>query len=162
MQEYFTALFFVCVLSGVVNVLSPSDSAKKYIEYLCALCVITAMITPIFHVLPTKNDFMDILGEYGPESQSYEEIYNNFWNAEDERSAAQALAVSLADQLGMSREWFYAELCVLREGGNRTLEGVRLHITDIRAIAADPEIIRTYFLETVGVDCEIVYDINDE
>lgn len=163
MREYFTVLFFVCLLSGTVSVLAPSDSVKKYIEYIGALCVIGAMIIPIFQVIPSKNDILDIFAGYESEAQNYDEIYNNFWNAEDERALTQALTERLADELGLPDEYFCIELCVSQtENSGRVLEGVRLSLTDVRALSANPEIIRGFFLDTAGVECEIVYNFSDE
>ena len=120
------------------------------------------MILPIFEIFPDKIDIFDTLGDYESNIVDYDEIYNNFWNAEDERMAAQTLRSGLSEQLEMSPEWFFVELCVSRDEQGRVLEGVRLYITDAKALAANPEIIRSYFLGTVGVDCEIVYDLSAE
>lgn len=162
MTEYFTALFFVCLLSGIIGVLTPSDSVKKYIEYLCALCVIMAIVMPISPIILTQNSIFDIFDDYENDGLNYDEIYNNFWNNEDERAIAQTLSARLADKLDISDEWFSLELCVSRTEDGRVLDGVRLYITDVRAISANPETIRRYFADEVGVDCEIVYKFSDE
>ena len=162
MTEYFTALFFVCVLSGIIGVLAPSNSVKKYIEYLCALCVIMAMVIPITPIISTKNNLFDAFDDYKDNKTNYDEIYNNFWSSEDERAIAQTLSARLADKLDISDEWFSLELCVSRTDDGRVLDGVRLYITDVRAVSANPETIRKYFFDEAGVDCEIVYKFSDE
>ncbi len=159
MQEYFSVLFSVCIVSGIVSALTPSESTKKYLEYLCALCVICCMVIPISRILPADRGIFDILGDSLSSGQDYEAIYNEYWAASDERRACDALAEGLAARLGISADKLRVELNVSRTDGGRVLEKVRVYITDISALAADPELIGAYIRESAGVECEIIYDI---
>ena len=162
MQEYFAVLFSVCILSGIINVITPSESVKKYIEYVCALCVISCMILPIFEIFPDKIDIFDTLGDYESNIVDYDEIYNNFWAEQDEKNASTALRKGLAETLSISADYFRVSLCTSGSGAERTLESVTVYITDARGISADPQKIRSYVKNTANTECEIVYDFSDE
>ena len=159
MREYFTVLFLVCILSGVISTLTPSESLKKYIEYLCAVCVTCCMVIPVAEIFPLDHHFSDIFDGYDKNEQSYEEIYNSFWASEDERAAVKALSEGLAKKIGVESESFYVELCVSGTGESRVLEGIRFYVTDLAAISVDPDIVRAYFRDVAGAECEIIYDL---
>ena len=162
MREYFTVLFAVCLISGIVTTLAPSESAKKYIEYLCGLCVICCIVLPISDVFTSEIELGDIFGGYEANTQDYEEIYNRFWEAEDKKAAEDALALGLSDRLGIGNGELAVNLCVSGNGSERVLEGAIVYIIDMRALDASPDIIRSYIADTAGVECEIIYDFSDE
>ena len=162
MQEYFGVLFSVCILSGIISVITPSESVKKYIEYICALCVISCMVLPIFDVFPSKIDIFDNLDDYEANMENYDEIYNSFWAEQDEKNAASALCDGLAESLSFPVDYFRVGLLTSGSGVERTLEGVTVYITDARGIAADPQKIRAYVKNMANTDCEIIYDFSVE
>ena len=119
-------------------------------------------IFPIFEVFPTKIDIFDFFDGYESNTESYDEIYNNFWEKQDEKNASAALQDGLAKTLSLPADYFRIVLFTSGSGVERTLERVTVYITDARGISADPQKIRAYVKNIAHTECEIVYDFSDE
>ena len=78
MREYLTSLLSVSLLGGLLTMLSPEGDLKKYVRLLCSLCLLCAMVSPLFSTFAEGELSLDHLWERMEPSESldYDEIYH--------------------------------------------------------------------------------------
>lgn len=161
MREYIALLFGVTLIAGIVRVTAPDGQMKNYINILCSLCVLAAVVIPVSHAFIGTDGLSELLlDNLDCESQGYDEIYNQYIAEEKTELAEQQLAAELAESCGVSEEAFDVELALSDDGA--------LHITAVtvtikkEAVAAEPAAIKAYVKERTNSECCIIYDFYDE
>ena len=100
MKEYLATLFGVCLLSAIVRAVTPESATKKYIEILCSLCVVAAIVLPIIKQISDYNGVDGLFEAIDYESYDYEEIYNSYIIDENIKMAQETLARELENKFG--------------------------------------------------------------
>ena len=159
MKEYFIALFLVSCVAAIVKAVGNDGATKKYIEMICALCVISAVIIPILGVNADMSDIISFFDEIVGVEQNYDEIYNKYLLEEGVSAAEDRMSADVCQRLSVGEEAIKLRL-VLAEDGSCVV-GAKAYITNA-ALAADPSEVRGYVREVLGIECEIIYDIFDE
>ncbi len=158
MKEYLGVLFGVCVVAAIVKVISPDNTTKKYIEMLCSLCVLCAVVAPIIQGAVSADGLEELFGEDGFEQNvSYEKIYDLYIIEGQVSAAEDVLAAELVEMLGEQSGALIVSLDVDTTEGTPTLTGASVLI-GLSALDADPDVIKAYIMERVGVECQIIYD----
>lgn len=162
MKDYFFGVFLVCIASGIVCTVAPLGSVKKYIEFICAACVLCCIVAPIIQGI-AGGDYLEYIFD-GADTQegNYDEIYNSYLESADEYQARELLSRGMSEELGLARESFCIELVVAKTEVSRAVERVRVYIIGLDAFTQDPADIRAYVKRTVGCECDIIYGTNDE
>ncbi len=162
MKEYLAVLLGVCFASGLVRAISPEGSGKKYVEIICALCVISAIATPLIKGIEELVSFDGELEfEYSEHTESYDEIYNSYIISGNASAACDALADGIAEYASAPREGISVSLDYTQGENEISVSRARVYIYP-RAIATDPQKIREYIKSTLGTECEIIYKNNVE
>ena len=158
MKEYIGILFGVCMLAALVRVVAPEGVMKKYIEMVCALCVISAIILPLTQLLSDIQS-IDISIENGEaEMSNYDEIYNSYLAKGSLGDAEKILEREIADAFIKGSGEVDIDIRANVQGDNVQVSGINVTLIG-SAVTADPEQVRQYVLGRTGVECEILYDI---
>lgn len=164
-RAYLWSLTLVCVASAVVRAASGNDATKKYIDLLCSLCVICAIVIPVareFSELDADGIgefFEEDVFEYGQED--YGEIYNSYLHEGSVTLAEETLENGLLNALELGAGDIKVTLLTDTSGETpRVCEAVATLYG--KAYAADPELIKSYIEEQTGAECRIIYGNVDE
>ncbi len=159
MREYIITLFLVCCVAAIIRAVGKDSATKKYIELVCALCVISALVLPIFGANIDDFDIGAIFDETENKGQNYDEIYKNYLLQEGKSSAENAIASDVCKQLGVSAGGVSIRL-TLNEDGTEIVAATA--IVSGEAVNTDPSLIKQYISQALGTDCEIGYKLFDE
>ena len=158
MKEYLMMVLGVCMVAGVVRVISPEGGMKKHIEMLCSLCLAAAV------ALPLVGAFLNIDGDGirsvvdeifdGYETQELESIYNDYVARKNTDAVESALEQELkgaldCEDIRVVVDIEMEETCEIRQVSV---------ILGLGAMSADPDIIKNTVFERLCVECEIIYD----
>ena len=158
MKTYLSSLLAVCIVSAVVRVISPDGVLKKYIEMLCTICIISVVVIPIYQGISSDNHINDMLGDnVSAETVNYDEIYNDYLGQMKVNEAETIFKAELAERADVDADDIDIALEVHWENTECIIDRVRV-ILGPRAISVDPDIVRDYVYERIGIECEIIYD----
>lgn len=164
-RNYLWSLTLVCVAAAVVKVATGEGAMKKHIDMICSLCVVCALVVPVFHDLSLySSEDMGELFEYSGESEGreyYEEIYNSYLRSGSVELAETDLCGGLAKTLGVAQEDVSVSLVTEY---TEDAAGVSEAVVELGSGAyfADPEIIKEYIMSRLGTECRIIYKNKDE
>ena len=161
MKEYLATLFGVCLLSAIVRAITPESATKKYIEILCSLCVVAAIVLPIIKQISDYNGVDGLFEEIDYESYDYEEIYNSYIMDENIKMAQETLACELENKFGTDSGSIGVRLITEIIDGEIKTRLVKV-ILSAKAIAISPQEIENYIAQRLNCECQIIYDSIDE
>lgn len=162
MREYIALLFGVSLIAGIVRVTAPDGQMKNYINILCSLCVLAAVVVPISRAFIGTDGLSELLlDKLDYESQSYDEIYNLYIAEEKTELAEQQLTAELTERLGVADDALEVELAVSDDDGALRITAVTVTIKK-EAVTAEPSAIKAYVNERTNSECRIIYDFYDE
>ncbi|MBE6577515.1 MAG: hypothetical protein E7653_05200 [Ruminococcaceae bacterium] len=159
MKEYILTLFCVCCVAAVIRTACPENATKKYIEMLCAVCVISAISLPIFGAFADFDGFDSVFVESGESDDNYDEIYKSYLNDKGVDSAESVISDTLCEQLGVDGGAIRIVLHIDEES-SKVLSATA--IIGNGAVDTDPALISSHIKNTLGVECDIVYELFDE
>ena len=158
MKTYLIALLCVCISSAVVRVISPDGVMKKYIEMLCAICIISVVIVPIYQEMSNIDSMGELFVPEGiADETDYDEIYNEYLSQKYIENTCDLLEADLAERLKIANEDIDVRLEVYENDVEVAVRSATV-VLDTGAITADPEIIKEFFYERFAAECEIIYD----
>ena len=159
MKQYLVALLGVCTVASVVRGLALEGSVKKYLEMLCAVCVIGAVAVPMVTLMAELGGIGEL---FSPDEMAdeldYDEIYNEYLVEGNLRASEALLEGELCRHF--ERELGSIGVGLFCETSNEgiSLTGVRITLTN-GALSVDPQELKDYVLERLGLECEIVYEL---
>ncbi len=159
MKEYMIALFGVCCVAAVVKNVSSGNAMKKHIEIVCALCVISALVLPIFDVFSDFKGIDFVFEDNSYLEDDYVEIYNQYLVEKRVDLAETAISSSVCNSLGVADGAIRIKL-YLDDSGAQIISATAVISKD--AVTADPAEIALHIRQTLGVECEVVYQLFDE
>ena len=151
-------LFAVCVIAAIVRLLAPQGVMKKYIEIICALCVICAMTQPIGQIIYEIQNINISVPDADFDTSSYDEIYNNSLVSGSASDAEQILEQEIRDAFLMGSGDIDVKLHIQVTDNSAQVVGVDVILIG-GAVLVDPEQVRQYLLDRTGIECQIIYDI---
>lgn len=159
MRAYVMTLSAVALLGAVIGMLSPEGDIKKYVRLVSALCLLSALASPVRSLVSTlaEGDWFD--GEelgFSEQSEAYEEIFKGALQNGSASVASEALTAELIKQFELPDGSLTATV-ILADGDACELALVRVTL-GAEAIFADPTAIIEYVNEAIGCPCEIVYE----
>ena len=162
MKGYVLGIFGICIISAVARVLSVGNATKKHIEMLTSLCLIATVASPLASFL---GDAYGALGLFEFDTDDamldYEKLYEEYLLEGNARTSETLIEGELATLLSVSDSAF--DVCLslgVTDAGMAKVREARVLIYP-EGIAADPDVIREHILLRTGVECEIIYDINE-
>lgn len=162
MKQYLLLVFGVCLVSGAIRVISPEGAMKKHIEMLCSLCLAAAVVIPLVSMISGMDGegMLDgILGGY--ETQDYEKIYGDYVVSGNMENVEAVMAEELAEMLDVNVGDITVGIILERQDDTCKVTNTYV-ILRAGAVACDPDIIKDHVYERLGIECEIIYSINDE
>ena len=162
MKGYVLGIFGICIVSAVARVLSAGDATKKHIEILTSLCLIATVAAPLASFMGDADGVLGVLDfDTDASMLDYEQLYEEYLLDGNARTSEATLEGELAAMLSASDSAFDVLLSLeVTDTGEAKVREARVLIYP-EGIAADPDVIREHILLRTGVECEIIYDIND-
>ena len=158
MGNYVLALISVSLLNGVVSMLTPEGDIKKYVRFVGSLCVLLAIVVPIFLSIYDGEWRLDeYLGGEVDDSVDYEQIFEEYMAAGAADNSESALKSEIQDVFGLSPDSFDVELDFLSDGDRYKISSATLYLHST-GITTDPVLISSHISDRIGCDCEIKYD----
>ncbi|MBR6679904.1 MAG: hypothetical protein IKL59_01455 [Clostridia bacterium] len=156
MKEYIFLLLGVIVISGVIGMIAPETPIKRYVSLLIALCILSAAVKPIGELIGmAEGAELGIFSGEGSE-MDYESVYRETLISGNEESFCRLLKSKMSRELGIDPEHFdvYADMYI--SDSEYKLERVSVVLYGM-GITQDPEKLRSYTGDLLGVECEIIY-----
>lgn len=156
MGEFIFTLVTVSVLNGAVGMLAPEGDIKKYVRMVGALCILLAIVSPLYGLFADVGfDFEAMIpdGEYTEED--YEKTFEEYLSKGFIGSAEMSLKRALSSNFDLDEEKFDLTVNASEDGGGAECVTVYLHTT---AINTDPRKIKAYVRELSGAECDVIYD----
>lgn len=159
MKGYLVALLGVCALAAVVRAAAPQGSVKKYLEAVCAVCVIGAVTLPMVTLTVELGGVEGLFLPLDTEQElDYDEIYNQYLAEGNLRVSEDMLEQELCERFERESESIEVSLSVELTEGGLSLTGVLVTLKN-GAVSVDPQELREYLLGRLGLECEIVYEL---
>lgn len=158
MKEYLLTLLAVCIVTGIVRVMAFDGALAGYVQTVCAVCVLTCMIIPVFKLLSDDFDIGDIFEGVDTGQEQYGDIFSSYLLEQDVMSAQISLSRMLENELSLKEGSVDVELSVINEGGQTSICGAVVTLY-ADAVMADPKLLKEYIMQYTGVECEIVYKL---
>lgn len=162
MKGYVLGIFGICIVSAVARVLSVGNATKKHIEILTSLCLIATVASPLASFIGDAGGVSEIFDfDADAPMLDYGELYEEYLLGGNARTSEELLEGELATLLSVSEDAFDVSLTLgVSDAGVAEVREAHVRIYP-EGIAADPDKIREHILMRTGVECEIIYDIND-
>ena len=159
MRSYLMSLISVALLGGVVGMISPEGDLKKYVRLLGTLCLLCAMVGPVFSLLQDDGLRLDgWLENLAPDDEiNYEEIYNNALVEGGEKQAAEAIRTSILNSFALPEDSIEVDVEFILENDEEKRSRVQILLRD-KAIFADPREIISHVESMGSCQCVIVYE----
>ncbi len=158
MGEYISALFGVCIVSGVICVMAPEGQSKRYLDIICSLCVICAVGVPLANsIFQIKNIGYFFDGIEYETSTNYDEIYNQYLTNGYLEEAEQLMAEQLTKRYSLPQNSIDIRLDSAVNGDSVEVIGATA-IIGAAAVAVPPDEIKTHIKQSLGVECVIIYE----
>ena len=159
MREFVITLISVAFLNGAVGMISPDGDIKKYVRLAGALCVLAAIVSPLYFAI--NNGELDFQGDFWDEAlgdAEYESQYESAILAESENAVAEAVKDNLCRELGMKGNSFGVRVEIADTDGEYRIEQVEILLYS-SAVNTDPREISAFVSEKTGGECTVIYDI---
>ncbi|MBE6667410.1 MAG: hypothetical protein E7607_03765 [Ruminococcaceae bacterium] len=159
MKGFVITLISVAFLNGAVGMVSPEGDIKKYVRLAGALCILAAIVSPLYFAINNGNldfdeGFLDgVLGE-----EQYESQYESALLAEGESSSAAAIKKTLCRELEMKEGDFDVRVKIGEHDGEYRIEKVEVLLYS-STVNKDPRDISAFVSERTGTECSVIYDI---
>lgn len=162
MKGYVLGIFGICIVSAVARVLSVGNATKKHIEILTSLCLIATVASPLASFIGDAGGVSEIFDfDADVPMLDYGELYEEYLLGGNARTSEELLEGELATLLSVSEDAFDVSLTLgVTDAGVAEVREAHVRIYP-EGIAADPDKIREHILMRTGVECEIIYSIND-
>jgi hypothetical protein len=157
MKEYLITLFVVCAVSAIVRTVGPDGALKKYIELICAVCIIAVLVLPLGGVLSEVFELDTEFDTQKQETTNYDEIYKSYLLQMGTASAEERMSSELCRELGVDENSIRIRLHISDDGEKRISRADA--IIGAGAIDVDPRSVSEAIKNKLGVECEIIYDI---
>lgn len=158
MKEYLSLLISVALFGGVIGMLSPEGDLKKYLRLLCSLCLLCAMLAPIFSEWRGGNLSLDFLWESEEgESIDYDEIYNQSLQSGNRENAEKIVKNRLLAEFDLPYDSLDVRVLFSLENDIYRAEKVEL-ILHPQAIFADPKEMIALVNEVWECPCVVIYE----
>ena len=164
-KNYLWSLTLVCAAAAVVKVAAGDGPMKKYIDMICSICVVCALILPVLRDFsPYNAEDIGEMFEYSGQSEGreyYEEIYNSYLLSGNVEIAESDICGGLANTLGVAQTNVSVSLVTECADEEITVSEAVVELSG-EACFADPEIIKEYIMSRLEVECRIIYKNKDE
>lgn len=132
-KEFMTLFLSVLVVSGIVISLSPEGNLKRYIRYICMLCLTASLCVPILSTLSSiPGRITDMSEKYGEVSGEESRIgAEELMIAETKKQIEESLLAYVCDKYGLSREKTAVEIFL------QTDDIESIEITEVTVTLAD-------------------------
>ena len=159
MKEYLMTLSGVMILSTLISTVCAEGNLKKYVRLLCSLCLLCALISPLFRLL-SEGEFDPVtLWEDAVEGEEsdYDDIYHQALIENQVSYAEKLMKKQLSEEFELGEGTFDVRMETVSENGTAHVECVTLVLRD-SAIFADPTKLAEYINETQKCECIVIYD----
>ena len=160
MSGYFILIIGVTFLGGAITVLSPKGY-EKHLRLLCALCVLSIVMVPMFSFIADGSNSIENLAKLfsGEEYQKevYEEIYNKSLVESEKENAEEILKNGIKQALSIKSDSFDVNIVLAENSDGFYITSVEV-IIGVSDVGIDPRSVEKYINETLGCECEIIYD----
>lgn len=157
MGEFIFTLIAVALLNGAVNMISPDGELKGYVRLVGSLCIVIAVVAPIFSLV-SENIFDT--GKLFPDTEGAESLYEQTFAesiADGMREVAEkGIKEGISKELGLPDGKFDVVLNIETYGEAYRASSVTVILYGI-AIPIDPREIRAYAEEVAGCECTVIY-----
>ena len=157
MKGFIITVIAVAVLGGIMGMLSPEGDTKKYVRFVGSLCLLCALVTPVYGILSEGQVGLDDLFPFSEETDSgYEEIYMNALLEGARENAEAEVKRQLCEEMELSDGSLDVSLDIRNDGGKYSVVSatVSLHSS---AVFADPREISAFVNELCGCPCSVIY-----
>ena len=159
MKGFVITLISVSFLNGAIGMISPDGDIKKYVRLAGALCILAAIVSPLyFAITEDKLDLGDDFLVGALEEEEYESQYESALLAQGESSVAEAIKETLCRELGMKEENFGVKVKIAENSGEYKIEAVEVSLYST-AVNTDPRDIASLVSEKTGGECSVIYDV---
>ena len=159
MQEYLMALIGVSLLGGIVRMLAPEGDLGKYLRLTVGLCLLCAMLQPLFGILADGEEFAwdGWLEETEYETPNYDEIYNQALQRGAKKEAEEFIKTEIYREFSFSEESAEVEAVFLSENEIISLSEVRVLLRG-EGVLTDPREIIAFVRAEWDCPCVVVYE----
>ena len=159
MKNFVITLLSVAFLNGAIGMISPDGDIKKYVRLTGALCILAAIVSPLYFAINSGElDFDGDFLDRALEETVYESQYESALLDAGEKSLADAVKDLLCSELGMNEKSFGVKVRVVDDEGEYRIENVEVALYS-SAVSTDPRDISAFVREKTGGECTVIYEL---
>ena len=156
MSGFILTALSVALLSGVIGMLSPEGSSKKYVRLVGTLCILCALSSPLVGLVTDGETGIELLLPEGDGGEEYEEIYKEAIAEGVRKNAEAAVKDMLTSHFDLAEEDLDISLSVERRE-TKYVVGSATVILKSSLVSTDPREISEYIKCELGCPCSVVY-----
>ncbi len=157
MGSFILTLCAVALINGAVSMISPEGDMKKYVRLVGALCMLLAIISPVYTAAVDGEIDLSVLFSGIESEENYEEMYGNSLTEGSLSMAEDALKSEISDNFGISSELFDVSVAFSETNEKKEISEVTVFLHS-SAVLTDPRDICAYVNDRAGCNCTVIYD----
>ena len=159
MKNFVITLLSVAFLNGAIGMISPDGDIKKYVRLTGALCILAAIVSPLYFAINSGElDFDGDFLDRALEETVYESQYESALLDAGEKSLADAVKDLLCSELGMNEKSFGVKVRIADDEGEYRIESVEVALYS-SAVNTDPRDISAFVRHKTGGECTVIYEL---
>ena len=156
MDNFLLILVGVAILVGVVEIVSPEGDLKKYVRFAGSLCILLAIVVPVYSFFADGIPKLDGLMEEGSQESDYNEIFMSAIADGSRATAENVIREGISSRFSLDADRLSVSISICRDGERYFADRATVGLYS-SFINVDPVEISDYVSEILGCECEVIY-----
>ena len=145
------------LINGAIGMISPDGELKKYVRLVGALCILLAMVAPIYEsAVSDKFAINDLFTDIEQKEEQYGDVYKEYLVSGSRKEAEDTLGAFVVKKFRLEDDDIALSVGLVKNGDRYEVDGLKIYVKG-SAVLIDPREIKAYLGELTGCECEIIY-----
>ena len=157
MGSFIVILCATGLVNGAIGMISPDGELKKYVRLVGALCILLAMVAPIYEsVVSGELDLDNYFSDMVEKEEQYKDVYAEYLADGSRKEAEAMLEASICEKFNLKSDDIAVKAELVRKGDGYALDRIGIYVSG-SAILRDPRELVAYVEELAECECEVIY-----
>ncbi len=159
MKEYLVALIATTLLGGIVRMLAPEGNLQKYLRLTVSLCLVAALLGPLFAALSEKRELslQELLAEGENPQVNYDEIYYHSLESASKSQAEKIIQAKIYQKFSLSEETAKITASFVTENDKVEISEIYVSLRGVGSLTEPREVV-SFVRSEWDCPCVILYE----
>jgi|GEM_PF-4342852 len=159
MKEYLVALIATTLLGGIVRMLAPEGNLQKYLRLTVSLCLVAALLGPLFAALSEERELslQELLSEEEKQEVNYDEIYDRSLKNASKGQAEEIIRQKICQKFSLSEETAKITANFVTENDKIKLSEIYVSLRGVGSLQEPREIV-SFVRSEWDCPCVVLYE----